>query len=40
MHSHPDLTHSVIHGLGWLYTLLFLANIGWTLRMPLPPAVA
>jgi len=32
MHSHPDLTHSVIHGLGWLYTLLFLANIGWTLR--------
>ena len=33
MHSpHPDLTHSVIHGLGWLYTLLFLANVGWTLR--------
>ena len=32
MHSHPDLTHSVIHGLGWLYTLLFLANIGWTIR--------
>ena len=32
MHAHPDLTHSVIHGLGWLYTLLFLANIGWTLR--------
>ena len=32
MHAHPDLTSSVIHGLGWLYTLLFLANIGWTLR--------
>lgn len=32
MHSHPDLTHSVIHGLGWLYSLLLLANIGWTLR--------
>ena len=29
---HHDLTHSVIHGLGWLYSLLFLANIGWTLR--------
>ena len=32
MHSHPDLTHGVIHGLGWLYSLLLLANVGWTLR--------
>lgn len=32
MHSHPDLTHGVIHGLGWLYSLLLLANLGWTVR--------
>lgn len=32
MHAHPDLTTSVIHGLGWLYALLFLANIAWTVR--------
>lgn len=32
MNPHPDLTISVIHGLGWLYMLLFLLNAGWTLR--------
>lgn len=32
MHAHPDLTHGVINGLGWLYMLLFLANVGWTMR--------
>ncbi len=32
MHSHPDLTHGVIHGLGWLYSLLLLANVGWAIR--------
>ncbi len=32
MDSHPDLTISVIRGLGWLYFLLFLLNIGWALR--------
>lgn len=30
--THPDLTSDVIFGLGWLYTILFLMNIGWTLR--------
>jgi hypothetical protein len=33
MNPHPDLTISVIHGLGWLYLLLFFANFGWTLRI-------
>ncbi len=32
MHAHPDLTHGVINGLGWLYLLLFLANVAWTIR--------
>jgi hypothetical protein len=32
MNPHPDLTISVIHGLGWLYALLFLLNAGWTVR--------
>lgn len=32
MHAHPDLTHGVINGLGWLYLLLFFANIAWTVR--------
>ncbi|MCA9113871.1 MAG: hypothetical protein KDA79_02210 [Planctomycetaceae bacterium] len=29
---HPDLTSGVIYGLGWLYLLLFLLNVGWTRR--------
>lgn len=32
LNPHPDLTTSVIHGLGWLYLLLFFLNAGWTLR--------
>ena len=32
MHAHPDLTHGVINGLGWLYLLLFFANLAWTVR--------
>lgn len=30
MTHHPDLTSSVIHGLGYLYLLLFVMNAGWT----------
>ena len=30
--THPDLTSSVVFGLGWLYIILFLMNMGWTLR--------
>lgn len=29
LNPHPDLTVSVINGLGWLYLLLALLNIGW-----------
>lgn len=32
MNPHPDLTVGVIHGLGWLYLLLFFLNIGWAFR--------
>ncbi len=32
MNPHPDLTVGVIHGLGWLYLLLFFLNIGWSVR--------
>jgi hypothetical protein len=32
MSHHPDLTTSVINGLGWLYLILFAMNSGWTLR--------
>lgn len=32
MNPHPDLTVGVIHGLGWLYMLLFLLNFGWTVN--------
>ena len=32
MNPHPDLTVGVIHGLGWLYLLMCLLNIGWTYR--------
>ena len=29
---HPDLTSSVVLGLGWVYFLLFVLNFAWTLR--------
>ncbi|MEW4488949.1 hypothetical protein AB1L42_12760 [Thalassoglobus sp. JC818] len=32
MEPHPDLTISVIRGLGWLYLLMSLLNICWTFR--------
>lgn len=32
LNPHPDLTSSVIRGLGWLYLLLFFANTAWTVR--------
>ncbi len=32
MDPHPDLTIGVINGLGWLYLIVFLMNIGWTFR--------
>lgn len=32
MDPHPDLTVGVIRGLGWLYLLMFLMNVGWTVR--------
>lgn len=32
LETHPDLTSSVIFGLGWLYFLLFLMNAGWMVR--------
>ena len=28
----PDLTASVIHGLGWMYLILFFMNVWWTVR--------
>jgi putative flippase GtrA len=32
LNPHPDLTPSVIFGLGWLYLLQFLMNCAWTYR--------
>ena len=32
MNPHPDLTSSVIHGLGWYYLVLFFMNLYWTVR--------
>ena len=32
MNPHPDLTPSVIRGLGWLYLVMFFLNVGWTVR--------
>lgn len=32
LNAHPDLTTEVIQGLGWLYLVLFLMNLGWTVR--------
>ncbi len=29
---HPDLTNEVIYGLGWLYLIIFVMNLGWTIR--------
>lgn len=29
---HPDLTTGVIRGLGWLYLVIALLNVGWTVR--------
>lgn len=29
---HPDLTPTVIRGLGWLYLVMFFLNVGWTVR--------
>jgi putative flippase GtrA len=32
LNPHPDLTPSVIFGLGWLYLLMFVMNCVWTFR--------
>lgn len=32
MNPHPDLTASVLHGLGWYYLILFVMNLYWTCR--------
>lgn len=32
MNPHPDLTASVLHGLGWYYLILFVMNLYWTMR--------
>lgn len=32
MNPHPDLTVSVINGLGWLYLVMFFLNLGWTVK--------
>lgn len=32
MNPHPDLTPSVLHGLGWYYLFLFCMNLWWTVR--------
>ena len=32
MNPHPDLTSSVLHGLGWYYLILFVMNLLWTVR--------
>jgi hypothetical protein len=32
LEPHPDLTPAVIRGLGWLYLVICLLNLGWTVR--------
>ena len=32
LNPHPDLTPSVLVGLGWFYLLVFLMNLFWTVR--------
>ncbi len=32
LEAHPDLTKSVINGLGWFYLLMFAMNLVWTVR--------
>ena len=32
MNPHPDLTSSVLFGLGWYYLILFFMNLWWTVR--------
>ena len=32
MNPHPDLTSSVLHGLGWYYLVVCLMNVLWTVR--------
>jgi hypothetical protein len=32
LEPHPNLTTDVIRGLGWLYLVLFVLNVGWTVR--------
>lgn len=32
LNSHPDLTPSVLIGLGWFYLLVFIVNLLWTVR--------
>ena len=32
LEPHPDLTPEVIHGLGWIYMILFVMNGWWALR--------
>lgn len=32
LNPHPNLTPSVIFGLGWLYLVLFVMNLAWTIR--------
>ncbi len=32
LNPHPNLTEGVIHGLGWLYFILFLMNTAWSVR--------
>ncbi|QDU36452.1 Cytochrome b6-f complex subunit 4 [Maioricimonas rarisocia] len=32
MNPHPDLTTDVIRGLGWMYLVLAVMNVGWTVR--------
>jgi len=32
LNAHPDLTASVLIGLGWYYLLMFLMNLAWTVR--------
>src|SRR5690349_21858314 len=32
LESHPNVTPSVLFGLGWLYLILFFMNLAWTWR--------
>ncbi len=32
LNPHPDLTPSVLVGLGWFYLVIFLMNLLWTIR--------